>query len=1105
MQRWAPPGSVALRGPDPTWVTQLGDATLRLRLGAGTFERGAAYARDGAVVALSTGDHGHLLLATVRGSGRHPYQVLVTSSDDGAALFDARCSCPVQVDCKHVAAAILTARGQVGADVGALPLWESWLSEAVGPADAEPSTAPLGLQVEVVEQSTGRYDAARRRLRMVPVTPGRKGWIKTGVSWRDLELSHRGVAVHAAHRDALLDLLARFRAGQPPWAPPSAPARVHLDELGTGGLRLMEAAVAAGVTLLTPGGRRVQLADEPASVVVDVRLTDGDADTEADRGARLGLLVRVPGEDDRPVEAVDLVGDPPHALVVDDDDRLLLARFDPPLDPAVARLVHAPPLRIPPADVPRFVSTYYPALRQRVAVHSGDGSVELPEIRPPRLGLRVVFEPGHETWLRWDLVYAAEPDPVRVPLDDGAPDTALSDPAVPTVTRDRMAEQALLRDLDVLDAVPGLRSGPTLEPEARISGLRTAAFVLRVLPALTERGVLVEVEGTPAAYTQASGLPQIRLSAQDADDGEHPDWFDLDVRVSVDGQAVPLVTLLTALARGDEHLLLDSGTWFALDHPELATLQRLIEEARALQDRQSSTLRVTAWQAGLWDELVAIGIVEHQSERWTRTVGALLDQSALPRPPAPPGVLARLRPYQLEGYQWLCLLWDHRLGGILADDMGLGKTLQTLAMAARAHERGDLAGRPLLIVAPTSVVGTWAGEADRFCPQLRVVTITETSRRSGRSLADVIGDADLVVTSYALLRIDEVAYRDQEWSGLVLDEAQFVKNHQAKTYQAARRVPAPVKLAITGTPLENSLMDLWSLLSITAPGLFPSPSAFAVDYRKPIESGRSPDRLATLRRRIRPWVLRRTKEQVAQDLPPKIEQTLEVTLNPGHRRVYDKHLQRERQRVLGLIDDLDRNRIAILSALTMLRQLSLDASLVDVAHRGVISSSKIDALMEQLTEVVAEGHRVLVFSQFTGFLALVRARLDADGIAHCYLDGRTRDRPRRIAEFKDGDAPVFVISLKAGGVGLTLTEADYVFVLDPWWNPAAEAQAVDRTHRIGQDKTVMVYRLVAKDTIEEKVVALQQRKRDLFARVVDEGAMLGTQLSADDLRGLFDG
>ncbi|MEO7745423.1 MAG: SWIM zinc finger family protein, partial [Actinomycetota bacterium] len=580
MQRWAPPGSVALRGPDPTWVSQLGDATLRLRLGAGTFERGTAYARDGAVVALSTGDHGRLLLATVRGSGRHPYQVLVTSSDDGAALFDARCSCPVQVDCKHVAAAILTARGQVGADVDALPLWESWLSEAVspagGPADTEPSTAPLGLQLEVVDQPAGRYDPAQRRLRMLPVTPGRNGWIRTGVSWRDLELTHRGVAVHAGQRDALLDLLARFRAGQPLWATPSAPARVHLDELGPGGLRLIQAAVAAGVSLLAPG-RRVQLADGPASVVVDVRLTEGDAGTEeGDRGAHLGLLVRVPGEDDRPVAVVDLVGDPPNVLVVDEPDRLLLAGFDPPLDPAVARLVHAPPLRIPPADVPRFVSTYYPALRQRVAVHSGDGSVELPEIRPPRLGLRVAFEPGHQTWLRWDLVYAAGPDLVRVPLDDGPPGAARSDPAVPTVTRDRVAEQALVRDLDVLDAVPELRSGTTLVPEARISGLRTAAFVLRVLPVLVERGVLVEVEGTPAAYSQASGLPQIRLSAQDTEDGEHPDWFDLDVRVSVDGEAVPLVTLLTALARGEEHLLLDSGTWFALDHPELATLQRLV-------------------------------------------------------------------------------------------------------------------------------------------------------------------------------------------------------------------------------------------------------------------------------------------------------------------------------------------------------------------------------------------------------------------------------------------------------------------------------------------------------------------------------------------------
>ncbi|WP_162164528.1 DEAD/DEAH box helicase, partial [Intrasporangium chromatireducens] len=339
----------------------------------------------------------------------------------------------------------------------------------------------------------------------------------------------------------------------------------------------------------------------------------------------------------------------------------------------------------------------------------------------------------------------------------------------------------------------------------------------------------------------------------------------------------------------------------------------------------------------------------------------------------------------------------------------------------------------------------------------------------------------------------------------VLDEAQFVKNHQARTYAAVRRLPAPFKLAITGTPLENSLMDLWALLSIVAPGLFPSPQRFSETYRRPIESGAAPELLETLRRRIRPLMLRRTKESVATDLPPKIEQVVPVTLNPQHRRIYDRHLARERQRILGLLDDVDRNRIAILRALTKLRQLSLDVHLVEAEAPAKIRSSKVDALLDQLVEVVAEGHRCLVFSQFTSFLRIVRDRLAEEAIEHVYLDGRTRDRAKRISAFTDGDAPVFVISLKAGGAGLTLTEADYVFVLDPWWNPAVEAQAIDRAHRIGQDKTVMVYRLVSEDTIEEKVLALQERKRELFARVVDEGGLMGAPLSAEDIRGLLGG
>jgi SNF2 family DNA or RNA helicase len=299
-------------------------------------------------------------------------------------------------------------------------------------------------------------------------------------------------------------------------------------------------------------------------------------------------------------------------------------------------------------------------------------------------------------------------------------------------------------------------------------------------------------------------------------------------------------------------------------------------------------------------------------------------------------------------------------------------------------------------------------------------------------------------------------------------------------------------------------MDLWSLLSIVAPGLHPRPAIFRERWANPIERDGDAERLAALRRRIKPLMLRRTKEAVATELPPKQEQVLSVELHPRHRAVYDRHLQRERQRLLGLIDDVQGNRIAILRGLTVLRQLSLDPSLVDEAYAGLATSAKIETLVEQVGELAEEGHRALVFSQFTGFLRLVRERFEAEGIAYEYLDGSTRNRGERIAAFREGDAPVFLISLKAGGFGLTLTEADYVFVLDPWWNPAAEAQAVDRTHRIGQTRPVNVYRLVSRDTIEEKVVALQQRKRDLFTRVVDDGAALSSALTADDLRALLE-
>jgi SNF2 family DNA or RNA helicase len=297
-------------------------------------------------------------------------------------------------------------------------------------------------------------------------------------------------------------------------------------------------------------------------------------------------------------------------------------------------------------------------------------------------------------------------------------------------------------------------------------------------------------------------------------------------------------------------------------------------------------------------------------------------------------------------------------------------------------------------------------------------------------------------------------------------------------------------------------MELWSLLSITAPGLFPSPTRFAEHYARPIERHGDAERLAQLRRRIKPLVKRRTKEHVAADLPAKQEQVLDVELHPRHRKIYQTHLQRERQKVLGLIDDFDRNRFTILRSLTLLRQLSLHPVLVDDATANV-PCVKLDTLVQQMGDVIDGGHRALVFSQFTGFLGLVRERLDREGIDYCYLDGRTRKRDVVLRRFKEGTAPVFLISLKACGSGLNLTEADYCFLLDPWWNPATEAQAVDRTHRIGQTRNVMVYRLVARDTIEEKVAALKERKAKLFSGVLDEGDLFSGQLDAEDVRALF--
>ena len=1089
-------------------IADLTNRDLDALCGTVTVARGLAYAHQGAVVDVELSDDGLQATGWVGGTRGAVYTTTITltpltgpeAGPHQLRRWASSCTCPMSGDCKHCVAVAVEVRetfAHVGAPeeaepVAPAPPWERALGGILEPGGTGPEHTPLGILVEPLPPSQ-RGVAGRDQLRLRPVVPGARGsWIRSGVSWESFAGGYYGYgrAFFAdEHRDALTAIADAHRRSVRAFGYGRMPDAILLDHLGPGWVSLLRAADRAGVRLLTDSAEKghVAFAAAPAELVVEV--------TRTDDGAALHPRLDLPTADG----GAHLVGQPATGFWLRDDDTLVLGSLAEPLDSARQRLLDLGVIDVPDADWARFTVTHLPALRRLARVHSLSPDLEIPDAVAPRLALHVTFEPGHRALLEWGLRYGSVDGGVLVPLDSDEPDPM----------RDRSAERALVEALLEVDAVAAftplwhvVARAKRLIPQVRLHGFSTVAFA-DLLPALEEVPDLeVTVAGEPAQYSEAVDAPLIQVSTSDTGDGGSTDWFDLGISVTVAGEEVPLAPLIEALARGHEHLILDSGTWFSLDRPELETLRLLVEEARSLQDKPTDPLRLSVVHAGLWEEFAALGVVEQQSTRWSQAVGALLDLDSVEPAEVPDGLDATLRPYQVEGFRWLSLLWDTGLGGVLADDMGLGKTVQMLAMVLRAHERGEL-DDPVLVVAPTSVLSTWQSEAARFAPGLRTVVIDRTRAKAKQGLDETVYGAHVVITSYAVARIDEEVFRSRPWAAVVLDEAQFVKNHQAKTYQAVRRLSARAKFAITGTPLENSLMDLWSLLSIVAPGLHPRPALFKDQWAKPIENAGDAERLAALRRRIRPLMLRRTKEAVATELPPKMEQVLTVDLHPRHRAVYDRHLQRERQRLLGLIDDLNGNRIAILRALTVLRQMSLDPSLVDESYAGLAASAKVDALVEQLTELSQEGHRALVFSQFTGFLSIVRARLEAEGIAYEYLDGSTRNRAERIAAFREGTAPVFLISLKAGGFGLTLTEADYVFVLDPWWNPAAEAQAIDRTHRIGQTRPVNVYRMVSRDTIEEKVVALQERKRDLFARVVDEGGALSASLTADDLRELL--
>jgi superfamily II DNA or RNA helicase len=654
------------------------------------------------------------------------------------------------------------------------------------------------------------------------------------------------------------------------------------------------------------------------------------------------------------------------------------------------------------------------------------------------------------------------------------------------VVRDGPAEAAAkahLRQLGLTDLPPAWQE--------EVPALQLAPKHLpAVARACLDAGWHIEADGK---IFRRPGAMQVRVASG-------VDWFELHGEVEYGGSTAKLPALLAALRRGDNMVRLDDGTYGLLPEEWLKRFGSFAGLGTAEKDH----LRFRRNQTGLLDALLASQPEVNCDETFARVRDELRCFAGIGPGEQPAGFVGQLRDYQRDGVGWMDFLRRFGFGGCLADDMGVGKTAQVLALlearrALRAGSNGNGSGKdapcgPSLVVVPKSLVFNWKQEAARFTPQLRVLDHTGLTRNVGS-----FSGYDIILTTYGTLRRDAAEFKDLEFDYIVLDEAQAIKNANTESAKAARLLRGRNRLALSGTPVENHLGELWSIFEFLNPGMLGAASVLKLAGG----SGRNPseETRRLLAQALRPFILRRTKEHVARELPAKSEQTIFCELEPPQRKLYNELRAHYRNSLLNTVaaQGLAKSKMQVLEALLRLRQAACHPGLLDPKRRGD-SSAKLDVLIDHLGEIVQEGHKALVFSQFTSLLAIVRDRLDELGIVYEYLDGSTTDRQKHVERFQNDSAcGLFLISLKAGGLGLNLTAAEYVFLLDPWWNPAVEAQAVDRAHRIGQTRQVFAYRLIARDTVEEKVLKLQNSKRELAAAIISEDNSLIRNLQREDL------
>ncbi|WP_263264942.1 DEAD/DEAH box helicase [Pseudomonas sp. RIT-PI-S] len=645
-------------------------------------------------------------------------------------------------------------------------------------------------------------------------------------------------------------------------------------------------------------------------------------------------------------------------------------------------------------------------------------------------------------------------------------------------------------------------------------------FVLHDLPALREQGW--EIEYGEQFSFQLTPVDDWYAVVEEA---SGHDWFDLELGIVVNGERQSLLPILLNLVRShpdalkpgaiarrkDDELLVvplpgaqanKRAVQVALPYARLKPVLAALGDVYQ-QEAGVTRLRLATPDASRLNALAELPLRWQGGERLRELATRLRDLRSRPCL-APSGLNATLRGYQLEGLSWMQNLRELEVGGILADDMGLGKTLQALAHILTEKNAGRL-DRPVMVVMPTSLIPNWQDEASRFAPGLRVLTLQGVGRKK---YFDRLDEYDLLLTTYALLPKDVERIGQLKLHLLILDEAQYIKTPGSKAAQAARRFDARQRLCLSGTPLENHLGELWSLFHFLMPGWLGDSKAFNLHYRVPIERHEDQERLQHLNARIKPFLLRRTKEQVATELPAKTDIIQWVELNDAQRDLYETVRLAMDRKVRAEISrkGMARSQIIILEALLKLRQVCCDLRLVDKSRGPELagSSGKLESLMGMLERLMAEDRRVLVFSQFTSMLELIEAELQQRGMGYALLTGSSRDRRAPVEDFQQGRKRIFLISLKAGGVGLNLTAADTVIHYDPWWNPAAEQQATDRAYRIGQDKPVFVFKLITRGTVEEKIAQLQQEKTALAAGVLDGRRAADWRWEPEDIEALLE-